>query len=108
MDNDQLRAAGRVAGKAAREAGKKWGPAVRNSGTFMKHVVPAAVKPLRSLWHEFLGFIFLVIAGWGGFQMWRKSATLSPVEFLMIGILVLVTAIYGIASVLKARRISRS
>lgn len=107
-----MRAAGRVAGKMARQAGKhvekEWGPAVRNSGTFVKHVVPAAVKPLHSLWHEFLGFIFLLIAAAGAFKMWRQAATTSPIMMALAGFLVLVTAVYGVLSILKARRISRS
>ena len=108
MDNDQLRAAGRVAGKMARNAGKDWVPAVRNSSKFVKHVVPAAVKPLHTLWHEVLGFIFLAFAGMAGFRMWQDRATMSPVKFVMIGLFVLITAGYGLSSVLKARRISRS
>jgi predicted histidine transporter YuiF (NhaC family) len=108
VDNKQIRAAGRVAGKMAREAGKDWMPAVRNSGTFVKHVVPAAVKPLHSLWHEFLGFIFLLIAGAVAFKMWRGAATTSPGMMLLAGFLALVSAGYGISSILKARRISRS
>jgi hypothetical protein len=92
----------------ARNARKQWMPAVRNSGTFVKHVVPAAVKPLHSLWHEVLGFIFLLIAGAGAFKMWRSAATTSPVMMLLAGFLVIVTACYGISSILKARRISRS
>ena len=108
MDNDQIRAAGRVAGKMARQAGKDWMPAVRNSGTFVKHVVPAAVKPLHSLWHEMLGFIFLLIAGTAAFKMWRNAATTSPVMMVLTGFLVIVTAGYGISSILKAMRISRS
>ena len=108
MDNDQIRAAGRVAGKMARKAGKQWAPVVRNSGSFVKHIVPAAAKPLHSLWHEFLGFIFLLIAGAGAFKMWRQAATTSPIMMALAGFLVLVTAGYGIASIVKARRISRS
>ena len=108
MDNDQFRAAGRVAGKMAREAGKEWMPAVRNSGKFVKHVVPAAVKPLHSLWHELLGFIFLLFAGIGGYRMWKESGNMSPVRFALVGFFVVVMAIYGALSIRKARRISRS
>jgi heme A synthase len=108
VDNDQIRAAGRVAGRMARNAGKEWMPAVRNSGTFVKHVVPAAVKPLHSLWHEMLGFIFLLIAGAAAFKMWKNASTTSPIMMILAGFLVLVTAGYGISSILKARRISRS
>jgi len=92
----------------ARNAGKEWIPAVRNSGKFVKHVVPAAVKPLHTLWHEVLGFVFLAFSAMAGFRMWQDSATLSPVKFFMIGVFVLITAGYGISSILKARRISRS
>ena len=83
-------------------------PAVRNSGKFVKHVVPAAVKPLHTLWHEVLGFVFLAFAGMAGFRMWQDSATMSPIKVVMIGIFVVVTAGYGVSSILKARRISRS
>ena len=92
----------------ARNAGKEWMPVVRNSGTFVKHVVPAAVKPLHALWHELLGLIFLLIAAAGAFKMWREAAKTSPVMMVLAGFLVLVTASYGISSILKARRISRS
>jgi hypothetical protein len=108
VDNDQLRAAGRVAGKMARNAGKEFIPVVRNSGAFVKHVVPAAVKPLHSLWHQFLGFIFLLIAIAVAFKMWRGAATTSPGMMILAGFLALVSAIYGISSILKARSISRS
>src|SRR5579871_3412819 len=101
-----MRAAGRVAGKMAREAGKQWAPAVKNSGSFVKHVVPAAVKPLHSLWHEFLGFLFLLIAGAVAFKMWRQESTTSPGLMVLAGFLVLVSAVYGVSSILKARRIS--
>ena len=92
----------------APNAGKEWMPVVRNSGTFVKHVVPAAVKPLHALWHELLGLIFLLIAAAGAFKMWREAAKTSPVMMVLAGFLVLVTASYGISSILKARRISRS
>ena len=92
----------------ARQAGKDWIPAVRNSGSFVKHVAPTVVKPLHSLWHEFLGFIFLLFAGIGAYKMWRESANMTPLRFAIIGFFVLIMAAYGLGSILKARRISRS
>lgn len=83
-------------------------PAVRNSGKFVKHVVPAAVKPLHTLWHEVLGFIFLAVAGVVAFNMWKDSATTAFPLMLAAGFLVLIMAGYGISSILKAKRISRS
>jgi hypothetical protein len=108
VDNKQIRAAGRVAGKMARNATKEWVPAARSSRRFVKHVVPAAVKPLHSLWHEILGFVFLMFAVVAGYRMWQERAEMSPVKFVMIGVFVLVTLGYGLSSVRKARRISRS
>jgi hypothetical protein len=108
VDNNHIRAAGRVAGKVARNAAKDWVPTAKNSGKFVKHVVPAAVKPLHSLWHEVLAFMFLCAAVLAGFRMWQDRAGMSPMKFVVMGIFVLVTLSYGISSFLKARRISRS
>src|SRR5471030_1099160 len=36
--------------------------AVRNSRAFLKHVVPAVVKPARTLWNEVIGFLFICLA----------------------------------------------
>ncbi len=108
MDNSNLRTAGRVAGKLARNANRRWAPTVRNSQKLVKHVVPAAVKPLHSLWHQILGFMFLVFAVPIAFDMWRNASTSSPIRIVSEGFLAGILAIYGISSVLKARRISRS
>jgi hypothetical protein len=80
----------------------------RQAGKFVKHVLPAAVKPVHSLWHEVLGFIFLAVAALGISYVIRKFATLGFVRLVIIIPLIVVTAIYGISSFLKARRISRS
>jgi hypothetical protein len=108
VDNNQIRAAGRVAGKMARKARKDWVPTARSSGKFVKHVVPAAVKPLHSLWHEILAFIFLCAALLAGFRMWQDRAHMPLVELVVMSVFMLVTLGYGISSFLKARRISRS
>ena len=91
-----------------RDAGKEWMPVVRDSGVFVKHVVPATVKPLHSVWHQFLGFIFLLIAGSVAFRMWRGAASTAPGVMFLAGFLAFVSAGYGISSILKSRRISRS
>jgi hypothetical protein len=31
-------------------------------GRFVQHVMPGVVRPLRGLWHEISGFIFIVLA----------------------------------------------
>ena len=83
-------------------------PLTRQAGIFVKHVLPAAVKPVHSLWHEVLGFIFLAVAAMATFNVARHHATMTPVKLALIVPLIVVTAGYGVSSFLKARRISRS
>lgn len=80
----------------------------RQAGHFVKHVVPAAVKPVHSLWHEVLGFFFLAFAGIGIWKIVRNAGTLGPVRITILSFFILIMSGYGIASFLKARRISRS
>lgn len=80
----------------------------RQAGKFVKHVVPAAVKPVHSLWHEILGFIFLAFALILGANAIRNRAAMGPVKLFLIVPLVVLAAGYGVSSFLKARRISRS
>ncbi|MDP9055218.1 MAG: hypothetical protein M3N93_13110 [Acidobacteriota bacterium] len=80
----------------------------QNAGKFVKHVLPAALKPVHSLWHEVLGFIFLVVAAVAAWKVVRHSGSMGPVQLALIVPLIVVTTGYGISSFLKARRISRS
>ena len=80
----------------------------RQAGHFVKHVVPAAVKPIHTLWHEVIGFLFLTLAVFGTYKAWRNAATLGPGRLIILGIFIVVMAGYGVSSFLKARRISRS
>jgi uncharacterized membrane protein len=80
----------------------------RQAGKFVKHVLPAAVKPVHSLWHEVMGSVFLGFAAIATFWVVRHSAAIGPGQLALIIPLVLLTAGYGISSFLKARRISRS
>ncbi len=84
-----------------------------HSVRFVRHVVPATIKPARVLWNEAIGFVFLVIAGMfllQGFSTWR-AYTGKPGDLLklvMFAICALLLGYYGVTSFLRARRISRS
>jgi hypothetical protein len=80
----------------------------RQAGQFAKHVIPAAVKPVHSLWHEVLGFFFLVVAGGGIWKIARNPSARGPVQLAIIVPLIVILLVYGVLSFLKARRISRS
>ena len=80
---------------------------------FARHVVPAAVKPMRTLWHEIIGFLFLALAAWAvpsGIRAVREFDG-DPGDFvklIVIGVFMVIMAWYGLSSFRRARRISRS
>jgi hypothetical protein len=88
--------------------------AVRHGREFIKHVVPAVIKPARTLWNQIIGFFFICFAAWFGTGAIRygreflKGDAQSPVAFLLAAFCFLVTFYFGLTSFLRARRISRS
>jgi hypothetical protein len=92
--------------------------AIKHSGKFVKHMVPAVIKPIHSLWNEVIGFFFLcfaaIFAFWT-FRYYRIYVNDPPSEKFadlcrIVGTIVmgLVMAAFGVQAFLKARRISRS
>jgi hypothetical protein len=82
-------------------------------GRFLEHVVPGVVRPLRVLWNEIIGFVFLCLAAWAVPSAIRNVRSLHAEQSgvgraaLSIGFFALM-AYFGISSFLRARRISRS
>jgi hypothetical protein len=77
---------------------------------FVQHVVPQVIRPLRVLWNEIIGFIFLVLAVIIIVSTIRRTAA-DPNGFwvLIAGVgFGLVLAYFGISSFWRARRISRT
>ena len=70
--------------------------------------MPAVVKPVHSLWHQVIGFVFLVFAVILGFKAVSlgQKGNLGGLVICSFG--ALLTAWYGIDGFLRARRISRS
>ena len=80
---------------------------------FVKHVVPEVIRPIRSLWNEVIGFLFLSLAFLGavsGYRIFRKFDGSAETFFRLIlaVIFVAIMAGYGISSFRRARKISRS
>ncbi len=80
---------------------------------FTQTVVPAVIKPLRVLWNEVIGFLFLsiaVISGFSWFRTWRAYGGTSDevLKLVLTGLFTAVFAFFGLSSFWKARRISRS
>jgi hypothetical protein len=79
---------------------------------FARHTLPVAIKPARILWHQMIGFLFIVMAiAPAKFEykalMNFKGDGESWVKALMAGIFILVMLGYGISSFLRARKLSR-
>jgi len=86
---------------------------IKNGRAFVQHVVPAVIKPARTLWHEVIGFLFLSIAViflFSGIRYVREfdGSPGSIIRIIMVGFCVCLMGGYGISSFLRARRISRS
>ena len=90
----------------------------RHSREFVKHVVPAVLKPARTLWNEVIGFVFICFAVIFGFKAVRlyldfargagEAASADLVRFVIAGFCTLLMLWFGVTSFLRARKISRS
>jgi hypothetical protein len=78
----------------------------------LAHVLPAVIRPLRVLWNQVIGFVFLVLALWA-----IPSAVRSVREFdgdaesffrvLLTALFMVMMAGFAISSFLHARKASR-
>jgi len=80
---------------------------------FVRHVVPAVVRPAHSLWHEVIGFLFLALATIpvpSGIRTIREleNGRGSVLRLVVTVAFVTIMAGYGISSFRRARKISRS
>lgn len=85
---------------------------LRAGKQFLQHVVPAVIKPLRVLWNELIAFVFLAFGVLIGFSTWRNftggQAAGSPLVLLAGGGFALMLIYFGVSSLRRARKISRS
>jgi len=80
---------------------------------FLGHVLPGVVRPLRILWNEIIGFLFLVIAASATPSIIRGFRDLSgpggrPVRVLVSLAFALIMLYFGVSSFFRARKIGRS
>ncbi len=80
---------------------------------FFTHVVPGVIRPLRILWNEIIGFLFLVFAlvpvprAW---RAWRVYESTGEGLFTVVlsAVFILIMGCFGIGSFRRARKIQRS
>jgi len=80
---------------------------------FLHYVLPAVARPLRILWNQIIGFLFLVLALIAVPRLYRALQEFdgdlrSSFEVALSGIFVLVMGGFGISSFWRAHKISRS
>jgi len=89
----------------------------RGREEFVRHVIPAVLRPARILWNEVIGFLFLCLAvlfGSGAVRAWMAMDSEPQansghfLRFLGTTFLTLLMLYFGVTSFLRARRISRS
>jgi hypothetical protein len=80
----------------------------RHAGLLIKHIVPAVIKPARTLWNEVIGFFFLCLGVMFGFTAVRAALNHDVPRAVAGGLGAMLMAWYGINSFLRARKISRS
>jgi hypothetical protein len=80
---------------------------------FVRHVVPAVIKPVHTLWHQVIGFLFVVLAisaiptSYKAIKKFDGSIS-SYLTLGMCAFFILLMGGYGVSSFLRARKISRS
>ena len=80
----------------------------RVSGQFVKHVIPAILKPAHALWNEVIGFLFLSLGAIFGAGAVRHGLHGQVFQSVVIGAVTVVMVYYGVSSFRRARKISRS
>ena len=80
---------------------------------FLQHVLPGVVKPMRVLWNEIIGFVFLAFAVWTIPSAYRHIRDFngdpdSLFRLILTSVFSFMMIYFGVTSFLRARRISRS
>jgi hypothetical protein len=79
------------------------------AGKFLHHILPGIVRPVRILWNQLIGFIFLVLAAFVALSTWRRAADTEAPLMMVAGFgFAIFLAAFGISSLWRARKISRS
>ena len=76
---------------------------------FVKHVLPAIIRPLRVLWNQVIGFFFLALAAWAMPAAIRSIREYDgdPESFFHVtlsGLFILMMAGFGVYSFRRANR----
>lgn len=86
---------------------------VQKAKQFLSFVIPGIVKPIRVLWNEMIGFVFLCLgllpipSAWRAYQE-LATGTDALFRFFLTACFSAVMLYFGVTSFLRARRIQKS
>jgi hypothetical protein len=76
---------------------------------FVQHILPGVVRPLHILWHQVIGFCFLVLAIVPVPSAVRSFHDPNGFPHLILSVIFIVLmGTFGVTSFLRARKIGRS
>lgn len=79
------------------------------AGKLVRHILPGILRPMRVLWNQLIGFLFLLLAAAVAAGAMRRGSEGQNTPVLIAGLAFAVfLAYFGVTSFLKARKISRS
>jgi hypothetical protein len=85
---------------------------MRKVREFVRHVVPAVLKPIRVIWNQAIALVFFALAILSGSMVYQKYQESGPsdriIAVLLGTVFVGVMLFYGVTSFWKARKISRT
>jgi hypothetical protein len=85
---------------------------VRHGRQFLEHVLPAVIRPLRILWNQIIGFVFLVLAVWAAPRTIQSIRHFdgdleSLFHLLLSSTFILLMGGFGLYSFWRARRAAK-
>ena len=78
----------------------------------IRHLLPGVVRPMRVLWNEVIGFLFLSIGFIVAVNLWRtwrhfNGSSEDIFKLILTSIFGLMMMFFGVSSFWRARRIGR-
>jgi len=80
---------------------------------FVKHVVPGVIQPIRIIWNQVIGFLFLVLAAWPASSAVKDIMKFDGsgeglVRIVFTVVFALCLGYFGVTSFWRARKIGRA
>ncbi len=85
----------------------------KHARQFLRHVLPAVIRPLRVLWNQVIGFVFLVLTlsavprGYRTVQEFKGDPE-SFFRLLLTGLFIVLMAVFAVYSFWRAHKVPKT